>query len=93
MTWEADLSKYPTDPKESMAFHMKNIEMLKQVQKEGLISDWGIFVGETRGYMISDKNWTEAAKGVFPFFRYIKFKVHQALSINEYDSFTKSMMK
>jgi uncharacterized protein YciI len=93
MTWEAELSKYPTDPKERMAYQTKHIEMVKQLQKEGLISDWGIFLGESRGYMISEKSWTDVAKMTLSDYPDIQFKTHQALSINEYDSVGKSMMK
>jgi len=91
MTWEADESLWPTDPKELNALVSKLSEMVKQDMKEGKTSDWGIFVGGDKGYAISEGNALDLYKGLQRFHPYINFMVHEVLSIDEVSEVWKSM--
>lgn len=93
MTWEADESLWPTDPKELNALVSKLSEMVKQDMKEGKTSDWGIFVGGDKGYAISEGNALDLYKGMQRFHPYINFMVHEVLSIDEVSEVWKSMME
>ena len=83
MTWEADESLWPTDPKEQGALGIKLAEMVKQSMKEGKTRDWGIFVGGDKGYAIGEGNAIDLYKDLQRYHPYINFMVHQVLSIDD----------
>ena len=93
MTWEADESLWPTDPKEQGALGMKLAEMVKQSMKEGKTSDWGVFVGGDKGYAIGEGNAVDLYAELQQYHPYINFMVHQVLSIDELLEAQKSRMK
>lgn len=93
ITWEADESRMPTDPKELGALVSKMGEMVKQDMKEGKTSDWGIFVGGGAGYAVGEGNALDLYKDLQRYSPFITFKVHQVLSIDEVLDVVKSMME
>jgi len=92
ITWESDMSKVPTDPKERVAMRMKMLEMTKQNLKEGKISDWGIFLGGYKGYAIGEGNAIDMAIGTAQFSPYVTFNVQEVLSVDEMLEAAKSLM-
>ena len=90
--WETDYSKLPSDPKESGAILMKLLEMTKQWLKSKPGSEWGLFIGEGKGYSLAEGDPNEVMKNTFMFSPYVKFKVYQAASIDEWEETLKSMM-
>ena len=88
--WETDLSKSPADPKEMSALTTKYLEMLKQWLKDNPGSEWGGFIEEPKGYMIGGKTPQDTMKLTGMFAPYIKFKVYQAVSVNEFEEVVKS---
>ena len=93
VTWEADESLWPTDPKEQNALGIKMAEMVKQDIKEGKTKDWGIFIGGDKGYSVEEGNALDLYKDIQRFHPYINFTVHEVLSINEVLKLWKSQMK
>ena len=93
MTWEADESLWPTDPKEQGALGTKLAEMVKQGMKEGKTSDWGVFVGGDKGYAVGEGNAVDLYKDLQRYHPYINFMVHQVLSIDELLEVQKSRME
>jgi len=95
LIWEADTSKFPTDPKDMMALNMKTLEMTKQALKEsgGLARDWGCFMGGTKGYAIGEGDAADVAKAMWQFQPYYKFEVQQVFSVDEVIDINKSMMQ
>ncbi len=90
--WEMDMSKIPTDPKESSAVMTKMIEMTKQWLKDNPGTEWGTFIGENKGYVLGGKSPQDVMKTTLMFSPYVQFKVYQAASINEVEEVYKSMM-
>ena len=94
LMWEADVSKFPTDPKELMEWEMKTLESIKQALKDSgtVASDWGCFLSGNRGYAIGEGDAAAVAKAMWQFTPYYKFEVQQVLSIDEVIDITKSLM-
>jgi len=93
VTWEIDPTRVPTDLKERGILWSGMVEMVKQEIRDGITSDWGVFVGETRGYSIGGQSGLELAKSLQRFYPFITFEVHQVMSIDEVDELAKFMMK
>ena len=93
ITWEADESLWPIDPKEQGALGVKLAEMVKQSMKEGKTSDWGVFVGGDKGYAVVEGNAVDLYTELQQYHPYINFMVHQVLSINELLEAQKSRMR
>jgi hypothetical protein len=92
ITWESDMSRVSTDPKEQAAMRMKMLEMTKQNLKEGKVLDWGVFLGGFKGYAIGKGSATEMAIGMAQFAPYVTFKVQEVLSVDEMSEAMKSLM-
>ena len=95
LIWEAEVGKFPTDPKELMELNMKTLESIKQALKESgtVARDWGCFLGGNRGYAIGEGDASAVAKAMWQFTPYYKFEVQQVLSVDEVIDINKSMMQ
>lgn len=91
-TWEVDMSKLPTDPKELMGMQMKMLENTKQGLDTGQMIDWGSFVGEFKGYGIAEGTAKDMAKATAQFAPYVIFNFKEVLSVDEVLETIKSMM-
>ena len=92
MTWEVDPSKAPVDPKERGALWGGMVEMVKQEIRDGITSDWGCFVGETRGYSVGgDQSALDLAKTLQQFYPFVTFNVHEVLSVDDIGEVAKSL--
>ena len=90
--WEMDTSKLPTDPNERAAVMTKLIEMTKQWLKENPGSEWGAFIGESKGFSLGAKTPQDIMKINMMFSPYVQFKVYQAASVTEVDEVYKAMI-
>jgi hypothetical protein len=93
ITWEADEHLWPVDSKEQGALSVKLGEMVQRAMKEGKITDWGIFIGGDRGYIIAEGNAAELYAELQQFHPYMDFLVHQVLSLDEAIEAQKSRME
>jgi len=91
MQWEVDTSKMPVDAKERGQMWMMMLDMIKQDIKAGIHTDWGSFVGETRGYTVSEGEHVELAKRMQHFEPYVHFQVHQVASVDDVMEVAKSL--
>lgn len=91
ITWEANINAMSNDPNQRIATDAKSLELTKQWLKENPKSDWGIFVGETAGFGLVEGDWKSVAVPAALFSPGISFKVHQVLSVNEFDELIKTI--
>ena len=50
LLWEADETKIPLDPTVRRESWLVACEMVRQDFKSGLIKDWGVFLGQAKGF-------------------------------------------
>jgi len=89
--WEVDATRAPIDAKERGAMWSMMVDQVKQDLKEGREEDWGCFVGETRGYAIDERSEVELAEDLQRFYPFLRFEVHQVMSIDEIAEVAKSL--
>ena len=93
MLWEIDISRLTFDPQKGPATHLKMLDTVKRVLKDNPGSDFGLFIGEHKGYVTGIKSWQEVVKIDQMFSPIVDFKVYQAISVTEDEEIWKSMMK
>ena len=81
--WEVDMSRIPTDPKEQGAALKAMLDQDRQSIKDGIITDWGCFLGELRGYTIHDVSEEELEEYCLQFVPFATFKTYRVLSLDE----------
>jgi len=91
MLWEVDTSRMPVDANERGQMWMMMLDMIKQDIDAGVHTDWGAFVGETRGYTVSLGDHVELAKRMQRFAPYVDFTVHQIASVDDVMEVAKSL--
>ena len=89
--WEADESKIPINPEERKAGWLGAIEMTKQEIKDGLTKDWGIFLGQTKGFTISEGTEEEIISSTLKYIPYFRFKVYPLATIEKTEEMIKAM--
>jgi hypothetical protein len=90
--WELDDSRIPLDPKERGAAWTMMTDTVKQDLKAGIHSDWGAYVGGGKGYAVSEGNELEIAKLMQRFVPFVKFEVHQVMTVEQIGEVAKSLM-
>jgi len=90
--WELDASRMPEDPKERGAAWMMMVDSIKADMKAGVHTDWGAYVGGGKGYAVSTGNELEIAKLMQRFVPFVKFEVHQVISVEHVAELAKSLM-
>ena len=83
MTWEVDPSRAPIDSKERAVLWSGMLEMVKQQIKNGTTKDWGAFVGEGRGYAVSEQNEIGVVQTLQNYYPFVEFEVHQVITVDE----------
>jgi len=92
LKWEVDPNRAPIDMRERAVLFNGMLEMIKQQMKDGVTKDWGVFVGEGRGYSINEQSPVELAATLQKYYPYVTFEVHQVLTVDEMAGVFKSMM-
>jgi len=83
LLWELDRDKIPDDAKARSEGWAMMLEMVKQDIQAGFHSDWGSFVGEMRGYTVSEGEPVELAKTMQRFTPFVSFEVHPVMSVDQ----------
>lgn len=91
MTWEIDPARVPVDMNERAVLWRGMIGMTKQQMRDGNTKDWGLFVGEGRGYAVGELSPIELYKNMQKYYPFVKFETHQVMTIDEVDEALKSM--
>ncbi len=83
LLWEVDSSKAPVNPKERGAAWTGMLNMIKQDRKDGKVTEWGSFAGESKGYSVNTQTELELAKSIQRFFPYVSFQVHPIMTLDQ----------
>jgi len=89
--FELDNSKVPIDPKERGESWGAMLDMVKQDIKDGVILDWGTFLGENRGYIICQASERELEKYLQQYVPFIIPKVYRIMSVEQIAELAKSL--
>ena len=91
MTWEVDPTRVPIDLKERGGLWGGMVEIVKQEIKDGITTEWGCFVGESKGYSVGEQSAIDLAKTLQQFYPFVTFEVHQVMTIDEMAEVIQSM--
>jgi len=91
LLWELNPDKMPDDPKARGEGWLAFLDIIKQDLQAGIHKDWGCFVGETRGYTISEEDEVELTKRMQSFVPFITFEVHPVMSVDQIAKVAKSL--
>jgi hypothetical protein len=91
--WELDHSKIPVDPKERGAAWQMFMNMVKQDLETGPVVDWGAFVGESRGYVISEGSEVEVAIALQQYVPFVTFKTHPVETVSQVDELVDALLE
>ena len=83
MIWEIDQSKIPISREERAAAWKPMIDMVKQGIEDGLIKEWGNFVGEARGYSVAEGTEVEISSFNQNWVPFVNFKVHPVATVSD----------
>ena len=83
ITWETDESLWPIKSKEQAALGVRLGGMIKKDMEEGKITDWGVYIGGDKGYIIAEGDAVDLYRNLQRFHPYVDFMVHQVISIDE----------
>ena len=89
--WELNDSLAPVDAKERGAAWSAMVETVKQDLAEGRDTDWGCFVGETKGYAVSEQDEVSIGKDLQRFYPYITFKTFPVMTIDQIAEVARSL--
>lgn len=81
--WELDDSRAPLDAEERGTMWGAMVDMIKEDMASGGTTDWGCFVGETKGYTVAESDEVELAVGLQRFYPFVTFKVFPVMSIDQ----------
>jgi len=91
LLWEADESKIPLDPKVRRESWLAGCEMVKKDIEKGLIKDWGVFLGEAKGFAIDEGTEEEVSQAVLQYIPYFRFKIIPIRSLDQHIESLKNM--
>jgi hypothetical protein len=91
LMWEADESRIPVNPDERKVGWLGALEMTKQEIKSGLTKDWGIFLGQTKGFSISEGTEDDVIRETIKYIPYFRFKIYPLVSIEKLEAAIKAM--
>jgi len=81
--WELDQSRTPEDAQARANLWKGMIATIKQQMAQGLVTDWGSFPAEGRGYAVGQGSVEEMTASLLPYVPFVKFEVHPALGPDE----------
>ena len=91
LLWELNDSLAPVDAKERGTMWLAMTDIIKQDLAEGKDSDWGCFVGEARGYAITEQDDVAVMKDLQRFYPYVTFNALPVVSIDEIAEVARSL--
>jgi len=89
--WEIDQTKIPADPKERKDAWILFMAVVRQDIEKGIVTDWGAFVGETKGYSINKGSEVEVMKTLQQFVPYCIFSVHPIATEGQVNEMIKAL--
>ena len=89
--WEADESKIPVDAAERQAGWQMATEWIRQNMEDGLVKDWGAFMGQTNGFSIAEGTDDAIINFTAKFSPFFRFKVIPISSIDQVEAVIKNI--
>jgi len=83
MLWQMDPARIPVDPKERGTGWSALMEMVKSDLEKGVLTDWGSFVAEGRGFGIMEGDEMEIAINLQRYSPYVGFETHSYMSASQ----------
>ena len=89
--WEVEQTKIPEDPQERGGGWGVLMAMVRQDIEKGLVKEWGVFVGETRGFNVIEGTEVEVMNLVQQYVPFVTFKVHPVASESQANEMIKTL--
>ncbi len=89
--WEVEKTHIPTDPKERGEGWALLMAMTKQDIEKGLIKEWGVVVGENRGFNFAEGTEVEIANMIQQYVPYINVQVLPLATISQTEEVIKAL--
>jgi hypothetical protein len=83
LLWEINREFMPEDPKEASALVVSMAEKVKRGIEDGRTVDWGMFIDGDQGYSISQLEPQDLYLRLQQFWPYVRFEVHEVLSVDD----------
>ena len=80
--WEMDQSRIPTDPKERGNSYLILQDMVQKDMDKGLLKDWGVFTGSSKGYCVFEGTDLELGNLIQ---QYVPYVIFNSWSISSLD--------
>ena len=93
LLWEIDPTKIPVDLKERGGEFGALMKVIKQDMKEGILKDWGLFVGESHGYSVVQGTEVEVIKAIQQYTPFVCFAAHSIASVTQAEEMVKALNK
>jgi hypothetical protein len=91
--WEIDSSRLPISRKERAAGWKALLNFIKEDIESGLTLDWGSFVGELKGYSISEGDELAINISLQQYLPFVSFKLHAISSVEQAEKLVEAMAK
>jgi hypothetical protein len=91
LLWEHFINIIPEDPKVKKTQLLSFQELVQQKLKEGVIKEYGLFAGETRGYVIFEGDAVDLTTFTLMWAPYAEFEIKEVISIDQLIKATKAL--
>lgn len=81
--WEVDENKIPVDVEERKSGWLMMLEMTKQDMNAGKVKEWGAFIGQTKGFTISEGTEEEIHAMALKYVPFVRFNIYQLASMDQ----------
>ena len=83
LLWEGDETKIPLDPTARRESWLAACEMVRQDFKSGLVKDWGVLLGQVKGFAIDEGTEEEVQKATLKYIPYFRFQIIPILTVDQ----------
>jgi hypothetical protein len=83
LLWTLDPAHVPQDPRERGKGWEILMNMIKNDREKRILTDWGVFPAEGKGYGIAEGSTLEVMKMAEQYAPFVHFEIHPAATIDE----------
>ena len=91
--WEIDATRLPIGRKERAAGWKALINFIKEDMKDGILVDWGGFLGELKGFGIMEGDMVEVNVRIQRYSPFVHFKLRAITSVEQAEQLIEEMAK
>ena len=81
--WEVDMTRAPANRQEIGVGWSVLLDIAKQDLQKGRMKDWGIFVGEVKGYLVVEGSEVEVNDMLLQYTPFVQFEAHAVASVSQ----------